>query len=129
MIWQTLCKAIQRVESVRCKRRGHDPLMMRLVQRLVHTLVVQPAMDPVNAGVGEEDEQRELQPVVPDSWTFFCCVVEFGVPTNFGQKPRCCENGHDGEGYVCLLHLEFNLVLEVSWVCEGGFVEDEEVGS
>lgn len=84
VIWKTLCEAIQRMKSVRCERRGHDPFVMGLVQRLVNTLVVQTAMDPVNTGVCEEDEQRELQPVVPDSWAFFCCVVEFGVAADFG---------------------------------------------
>ena len=47
---------------------------------------------------------------------------------DFGQEPRCCEDGHDGEGYVSLLHLELDLVFEVSWVREGGLIEDEEVG-
>lgn len=56
MIWQALCKAVQGMESVRRKRRGHDPFVMGLVQRLVNTFVVQTAMDPVNTGISEEDE-------------------------------------------------------------------------
>ena len=97
------------------------------MQRLVDALVVQAAVDPVNAEIGEADEQWKLQPVVPDSRTLLCRVVELRVAAHFSQEPGRGEDGHDGESDVRLLHLKSDLVLEVSWVGEGSLVEDEEV--
>lgn len=64
MIRQALRPAIQRMESMRRVRRGHDPPMMRLVQGFVDLRVVQPPVDEVDEEVGEEDKERELQVVV-----------------------------------------------------------------
>ena len=65
VVWDGLSEAIERVEGVRGKGRRHDPLVVRLVQALVNHRVVQTAVDPVDEEVGEEQEQRELEEVVP----------------------------------------------------------------
>lgn len=107
---------------------GHDPLVVRLVQRLIYALVVQTPMNPINAEVGETDKKWKLQPVVPRSWTLLRCIVELRVAAHFSQEPRRRKDGHDGKRNVCLLHLELDLVLEVSRMGERCLVEDEEVG-
>lgn len=53
------------MESVRGERRGHDPLVVRLVQLLVEHRVVQGTVDPVDEEVGEADEEGELEKQVP----------------------------------------------------------------
>ena len=58
-----LGKAVERVEGVAGEGRGHDPLVVRLVQALVEELAVQGAVDPVDAEVGEGQEDGELDPV------------------------------------------------------------------
>lgn len=64
VVGHTLRPSIQRVESMRGVRARHDPLVVRLVQRLVHARVVQATVDPVDAKIGERDEQRELEKTV-----------------------------------------------------------------
>ena len=65
VVRQRLGVAVQRVEGVRGKGRGHDPLVVRLVDVLVDAWVVQTAVDPIDQRVGEEEEEGELQVVVP----------------------------------------------------------------
>lgn len=129
VVRETLGVTVGRVEGVRGKRGGHDPLVVRLVDVLVHPGMMQATVDPVDAQVREEDEERNLEVVVPASRAFVCRVVELGVAADLGEEPRDGEDGHDGEGDVGLLHLELDLVFEVARVVEGGLVEDEEVGS
>ncbi len=64
MIWYTLRKPIQWVEGMAGIWSRHDPLVMGLVQRLVNSRMVQTPVDPVDAQIGEQDKQRELQDVV-----------------------------------------------------------------
>lgn len=85
-------------------------------------------MDPVDARVGEEEEDGVLRPIVPPPRTLGGCIVQLRVAAHFGKEPWHCEDCHDGEGDVGLLHLELYLVLEVSRVLEGCLIEDEEVG-
>ena len=47
-----------------CKWRRHDPLVMRFMQLLVDQRVVQAPVDPIDAEVGEEDEQGKLEEVI-----------------------------------------------------------------
>lgn len=68
VVGHTLGPAIQRVESMRGVRARHDPLVVRLVQRFVDARVVQAAVDPVNAKIGERDEQWELDDAVELKW-------------------------------------------------------------
>lgn len=65
VVRQRLSVAVERVESVRGERRGHDPLVVRLVQLLVNHGVVQAAVNPVDEEVGEADEEGELEKQVP----------------------------------------------------------------
>ena len=86
-------------------------------------------MDPVDAEIGKEDEEGELQVVVPGEGGGAGCVVEFGVAPDFGEEEGRREDGHDGHGGHGLFHFQADLVLEVFRVGEGCVVEDEEVGS
>jgi hypothetical protein len=128
VVGQTLCVAIHGVKSVRGKRCGHDPLVVRLVQRFVHALVVQTAVNPVDTEIGEAYKKWELNPVVPRSWTLLGCIVELRVAAYFSQEPWRCKDSHNRKGDVCLLHFKLDLVLEVSWMGESCLIEDEEVG-
>jgi hypothetical protein len=127
VVGKTLCVAVCRVKSVRGEGSRHDPLVVWLMDVFVHARVVQSTVDPVDEGIGEEKEEGDLRIVVPSSRTLFRCVVKLGVPAYFGKEPGYGKDGHDGKGNVGLLHLKLDLVLEVSWVVEGGLVEDEEV--
>lgn len=64
VVWHTLRITVERVESVRGVRCWHDPLVVRLVKTSVKDRVVQSAVNPVDAEIGEHEEHRELQ-VVP----------------------------------------------------------------
>jgi len=60
VVRDALTKPINRVERVGSVRRRHDPFVVRLVQVLVNQGMVQPAVDPVDEQVREQDEEREL---------------------------------------------------------------------
>lgn len=87
VIWQTLGVSVKRVESVRGERRGHDPLVVGLVDVLVDARVVQAAVDPVDAEVGKDEEEGVLSVLVPRTRALFYRVVKLGVATHFGEKP------------------------------------------
>lgn len=65
VVWYGLSKSVEGVESVGCVRGGHDPFVMGLVQSLVYRRVVQTPVNPVNEEVGEQDEEGELECIVP----------------------------------------------------------------
>ena len=69
---------------------------MSLMQVLVYARVVQTTVNPVNEKVGEEEEERELKPIVPHSGTVGCDVVHLAVAAYLGQKEGNSVNGHDG---------------------------------
>jgi hypothetical protein len=96
MIWNGLGEAIDWVKGVRGVRGWHDPLVMRFVEVLVDQGVVQASMYPVDAKVGEADEEWKLQNVVPQSRTFSCDVVHFTVSANLGQEEWGREDRHEG---------------------------------
>ena len=56
VVRQRLREAVERVESVAGVRGGHNPLVVRLVQPLVADGMVLPAVNPVDAIVGEDEE-------------------------------------------------------------------------
>ena len=60
VVWYALGKTVYWMESVAGERRRHDPFVMRFVECFVDTWVVQATMDPINAKVGENEEEREL---------------------------------------------------------------------
>lgn len=96
MVWDTLRKPVNRMESVTSEWSRHDPFVMGLVDSLVDTLVVKSAVDEVNPEIGKHQKQRELEPQVPLS-VELDIRVEFRVATNFSQEKRGCENSHDGQ--------------------------------
>jgi len=75
VVGKALGVAVGGVERVRGEGRGHDPLVVRLVDVFVDAWVVETAVDPVDGRVGEEEEERELQVVVPESWALVYGVV------------------------------------------------------
>lgn len=128
MIRQALRVAVKRVEGVAGKGRGHDPLVVRLVEVLIHPGVVKATVNPVDAKVGEEEEEGDLEPVPPRPGGFVERVVEEAVTPDLGDEEGGGAEGHDGHGFVGLLDFEPDLVLEELGVLKGFLVEDEEVG-
>lgn len=116
------------MKRVARERRGHDPLVMRLVEPLVHGRVVQGPMDPVYEEVREGDEEGELEEVVKGERGAGRSLVELREPTNFGGKEGNREYGHYWERGEGLLDFQGDLVFEVFRVGEGRVVEDEQVG-
>ena len=128
MIRQTLQEAINRMEGHRCIRGRHDPFMMRLVQVFVNGRMVQPAMDEVDAEVGEDEEERELAPVVPGAWAVREGIVELGVAADLGEEQGHGEEGDERHCVDGLADFHADLVFEEFGVFEGCLVEDEDVG-
>ena len=56
MVWNTLCEAVEGMECVASERCRYHPLVVSLVKFLVDQRMVQSAMDPVDKGIGEEEE-------------------------------------------------------------------------
>jgi len=127
VVRDALGKTVDWVESVAGIGGRHNPLVVRLVEALVYQRVVQPAMDEVDEQIGKDEEQRELEEVVPPAGTFGGGVVELAIPTHLGDQGREGEQGHDGEGLVRLHDLQIDLVLEELGVLQGLLVEDEDV--
>lgn len=127
MVRYTLCEAVKRMESMARIWRRHDPLVMRLVQSFVNARVVQSSVNPIDEEIGKEDEEWELKDIVQPKGGVGRRIVEFGVPSYFPNEKGNREDCHDGKGNRGLLDLEFDLVLEVFRVGEGGMVEDEDV--
>lgn len=128
VVWDRLGESIKRVESVGRKWSRHNPLMMWLMQRLVNQWVVQTAVNEVDEEVGEEQEQWELEPLVPGAWSLGCSVVQLRISLKLSCEADRSQERHQWHGRVCLNHLELDLVLEEFWVCECCVVEDEVVG-
>ena len=124
MIWHALSKAIQRMERMARKRRRHDPLMMRFVQRLVHHWMMQPPVNPIDTHIGKADKEWELQNIVSPKRCVRVGIVQLRVPTYFAEEKWDSEDGHDGHGDHGLPYLEADLVLEVFGVGKGVVVED-----
>lgn len=75
VVGNTLGETVDGVEGVAGVGSGHDPLVVRLVQVLVHERVVEAAVNPVDAKIGEHDEERELEEVVPAAGALIGGVV------------------------------------------------------
>ena len=127
MIGHTLQVTVQGMEGMARVRCRHDPFVMRLVELLVQCRVMQAPVDPVDAEIGEDEEERELQVVVQVEGFVRRGVVEFTVAAHFGEEERDGEDGHDRQSDQSLSDLEADLVLQVFGVREGGVIEDEEV--
>jgi hypothetical protein len=86
VVGQRLGEAVDRVEGVRGEGGGHDPLVVRFVQAFVDCRVVEGAVDPVDAEVGEEDEDGELEVVVQWEGGGGGGIIELGVAADFGEE-------------------------------------------
>ena len=64
MVGYTLSEAIHGMEGVAGVWSRHNPLVMRLMQRLVKFGMVQAPVNPVDAQIGEGNKQGELKEVV-----------------------------------------------------------------
>ena len=96
VVRHTLRPAIQRVECMRCEGTRHDPLVVRFVQSLIDQGMVQSSVDPVNAEIGERDEQRELKETVESERLLLECIVQFGVTTDLCNQERGSQKRHNG---------------------------------
>ena len=96
VVGDALRKPVDGVESVAGVGRRHDPLVVRLVQVLVDGRVVKTAVDPVDAEIGEHDEERELEEVVPPAGPLGRRVVQERVAAHFGDQEGESEERHDG---------------------------------
>ncbi|KFY74152.1 hypothetical protein V499_05802 [Pseudogymnoascus sp. VKM F-103] len=128
MVRNRLREPIEWVERMRREWRGHNPLMMGFMQRLIDGRVMQSAMNEINKKIRKEEKRRELEEIVPRPRSLGRGVVELGVAAAFGDEAGGGQEGHDGHGGVGLGHLEADLVFEEFGVREGRVVEEEVVG-
>lgn len=64
MVRHTLSEPVQRMESMARIRCRHNPLVVRLMQNLVHPRMVQTSVDPIYEEVGKGDKERDLYVIV-----------------------------------------------------------------
>ena len=128
VVRDALRPAVNGVEGVGRIRAGHDPLVMGLMQGLVNERVMETPMDPVDAKIGESEEERELEDAVVREWLFSERVIEFGIASDLGDEERSGQQGHERHRTHCLHDLHWDLVLEEFRMLEGGLVPDEDVG-
>ena len=99
MVRKRLRVTVQRVECVGCERRGHDPLVVRLVKSLVDSFVVETTVNPVDAEIGKGNEEGELEQDVPATAVpgraFGEGVVYQGIAADLSDEPRRSENCND----------------------------------
>ncbi len=110
------------------ERCRHDPLVVRLVKTFVDERVMQVSMDPVDAKIGKDEEERELKNVVPEAGALVCSVVELAVASDFDEEDGCRANGHERHCFVCLDNFKPDLALDEPWVVYGALVKDEIEG-
>ncbi|KFZ07438.1 hypothetical protein V501_06455 [Pseudogymnoascus sp. VKM F-4519 (FW-2642)] len=128
MVRNRLREPVEWVKRMRRERRGHNPLMMGFMQRLIDRRVMQSAMNKVDEEIRKEEESRELEEIVPRPRSLGRGVVELGVAAALGDEAGGGQQGHDGHGGVGLGHFEADLVFEEFGVREGRVVEEEVVG-
>lgn len=80
-------------------------------------------MDPVDAAVCKEDEERILENSISPEWRFARKVVKLGISSDLKDEERRSENRDDWYSGQALLDLLGHLVLEVSRVLEHSLVE------
>ena len=128
VVWQALEESIDRVESHGRIGRWHDPLVVCFMHRFVDQGMVQTTVDSIYAEIGEKQEKRELEPIVPTSWSVCKGIVELGVALHFGEEERGCEESNEGHGANGLTDFHSDLVLEEFRVFEGCLVEYKDIG-
>lgn len=128
VVGHRLGETIQRVESMAGVRSGHDPLVVRLVQVLVDEWVVKVAVNPVDTEVGKEQEERELEDIVPHPGAFVGGVVKLAVATNLKAHERSGAESHEWHRLVGLNDFEPYLVLDELGMVESTLIKDELEG-
>jgi len=112
---------------MRGKRRGHNPLVVRLMQVLINQWMVQTSVDEVNQGVGEDEEAGELQELVPQAWAVGGCIIQLRVSTDLEEPEDGRKQSHAGERRNRLLDLHGYLILQILRVSLGALIEYEPV--
>lgn len=129
VVWQRLREAVHRMEGVGSKWSANNPLVVRFMQTLVHGGPVQPAVEEVDAAVGEENEHGELQPEhLPSTGLFGNVEIQLGEAVQLQEEERDGERHHNGDSGHGLPELQGDLVLQVSGMVEDLLVENENVG-
>jgi len=85
-------------------------------------------VDPINEAIGEDNEQRKLEKVIPASWPVRRRIIHFGIPADFSEEKGQHTESHSREGTKRLLDFQRNLALEVFRVLECGLIENEVIG-
>lgn len=126
MVRDRLQKAVNGVERVRGKRSGDNPLVVRLVQRLVQQRVVQPAVNQVNPEIRKHYKQRKLGPQVPGG-IVVQLPVELRVPSELGDKAHGRQQRHERNGAKGLLDFQANLVSQKLGVLHGLLIKHQRI--
>lgn len=118
VIRQALDITVDRVERVRGERCGNNPLVVRLVQILVHPRMMQATVCEIDKGIGEEQEQRKLEQEVSPATVALHRPEQLRVALCLSNKPRNSKQGHDGNGSHGLVDFHANLIFQVFRVLE-----------
>lgn len=129
MVRQRLGKAVHGVEGDGGEGCRHDPFVVGLVHVLVDPGMVQATMNVVDAAVGEHEEERELEVVVPEARPVGGGVIHLGVSAHLEPEAGRGEERHSWNGGERLANLQRDLVLQVSGVLERIMVENEIIRS
>lgn len=108
---------------MRGKRCWHNPLVVRLMERLVYRWMMEASVDEVDQHVGEEQEEWELDEVVQPEGGVIRMVVQFGIAPNIEPEARRGQCGHADHAGKCLLNLHLDLILEEFGVLVSALVE------
>jgi len=127
VIGQRLHVAVKGMKGVRCVRSRNDPLVMGLVESLINPRNVQPAMDPVDAHIGEEEEEENREGPVRDA-VVADVVVKPRVALDLTPKPRKGKEGETRDGREGAFELEADLVLEKTRVLHLIVIVEKEIG-
>ena len=88
---------------------------------------MQAAVNPVDAEIGEHDEQRELQDAVVGKWLIGERIIELCVTADFGDQEGSRQQRHNRHGAHSLGDFHRNLILEILGVMDGRLIPDEDV--
>jgi len=85
------------IDGVECDggvRCGHDPFVVGFVKGLVDQWMVKATVNKVNEHIREENEERELYPVVVFEGLIAEGIVELGISVYFGEEEWEGEKRH-----------------------------------
>lgn len=115
------------MECVTSVGRRNKPFVVRLMEMLVDPGVVKASVSPVDAEIGEENEEGILRIVVPLPGALLGPVIQLAVATSIQHEQRGSTQSHSRHSLDCLLDLKRDLVLEKPRVVKSSLVEDEDV--